>query len=99
MCAQADAGPIRGLPGIREWVAVFAQCGDELMDQVRMRATMASALGETEMRFLAQIINAFSGESANWSGQKFCIIRSGDFFCDLHLGQFGGVQNVRLVFY
>ena len=85
--AQADAGPVGGLFGVRKRVPVFDQCGEELVDQVRVRAAMARALGEAEMRFLAQIIDAFGRKPANRRGQELCVVGRFDFFGDLRFGQ------------
>ena len=46
MGAEADAGPVCGLPGIREWIAFFHERRDELVHEVRMAPAVARALGK-----------------------------------------------------
>src|SRR6266568_3738308 len=95
--AEAHAGPVGGLLRVRKRIAIFDKSADELMHQVRVRTAMPCALGETEMGFLRQIIDAFGGEPANRFGQQFRVIGRFDLPGNLRFRQFGGVQHVWLV--
>src|SRR5437867_1605164 len=57
--AKAHTGPIGGLFGIGESVAILKQGAEEFMDQVRMRSPMTSPLGKAQVRFLREIVNTF----------------------------------------
>jgi hypothetical protein len=68
--AEADAGPVGGLPGVRERVAVLDQGGDELVGQMGMAAAMAGALGEAQVGLLPEVIHALRGERADAFGRR-----------------------------
>ena len=54
MRAEANAGPVGGLRGVRERIAIFDKRASEFMGEVRMAAAMARPLREAEMRLLAR---------------------------------------------
>src|SRR2546422_667706 len=95
--AEADAGPVGGLLRVRKRIAIFGKSADELMHQVRVRTAVPCALGEAEMRFLGQIIDALGGEPANGFGQQFRVIGHFDLPGNFRFRQFGRVQHVRLM--
>src|ERR1051325_7380478 len=95
--AKADAGPVGGLSGVGEGFAILDQGADKFMGEVRMRAAVAGALHEAEVRFLAEIIHAFGGEGLNGFGQAFGVVRRFDRFGDLRFRQFGGVHDERFM--
>ena len=97
MGAEADAGPIGGLLRVRERLAIVHERRQELVHEVWMRAAVACALGEAQMRFLRNIINAPGRETADRSGEEFSVIWNLDSLRDLRLGQFRRVQDMRLV--
>src|SRR5687768_13201094 len=53
MRAQSNTGPVRGLLGVGEWVAIFSQRAQKLVREVRMRTAMPGALREAQVGFLA----------------------------------------------
>src|ERR1051326_1736062 len=91
--AEADAGPVGGLSGVGEGIAILAQGADKFMREMRMRAAVAGPLHEAEVRFLAEIIDAFGGEGLDGFGQAFGVVRRFDGLGDLRFGPFGGVQH------
>src|SRR5262245_50020946 len=78
MRAKADAGPVGGLRGIRERIAIFDERHRELVRQVRVAAAVAAALGETQMGFLARVVDALSCVLLNALGQATGEIRALD---------------------
>src|SRR5437870_3961564 len=97
MRAQSDTGPIGGLPRVRERLAIRYQRRNELIHQMWMGSSVAGALCEAEVRFLTQVIDPPGGEALDRLRQTVGVIRRLDGLRYLRLGQFGRVQNQRLV--
>ena len=84
MGAEADAGPVGGLHRVRVALAVLDQRGEELVREVRVRAAVAGALGEAEVRLLAEVVDAFGGELADTRRQPLRVVGHLDLLRDLH---------------
>ena len=97
MRAEADAGPVRGLAGVGEGLAVFDERHDEFVGQMRVRAAVAGALGEAQVCLLGQVIDALGRKGANHLRQPPGEVRDLDPPGDLRLGELGRVQDVGLV--
>ena len=98
MGAEADAGPVGGLHGVDGALAALDERGEELVGEVRMGAAVAGALGEAEVRFLAEIVDALRREWADAGGQALGVVGHRDFFRNLVLGELRGVEDVRFAF-
>ena len=98
MGAEADAGPVGGLHRVDGAVAALDERAEELVREVRVRAPMAGALREAEVRFFAEVLDALCSELLDAFGEALSVVGHGDFFRDLVLGEFRGVQHVRLAF-
>jgi hypothetical protein len=72
--AEADAGPVGGLPGVREGIAVLDQGREEFVGQMGMAAAMAGSLGEAQVGLLAEVIHALGGERADALGQALGVV-------------------------
>ena len=94
MGAEADAGPVGGLFGVGIGVAVLNERGEKFVDEMRVRAAVTCTLGETQMRFFGEVINAFGREAADRRGQKFGEIRDLDFLRNFGFRPFCGVKDV-----
>src|SRR5678816_4335696 len=64
---------------------------------MRMRATVARALGEAEMRFLADVVHSARGEGLERLGQSLGEIRRLDRLGNFRLRQLGRVHDERLM--
>ena len=62
-----------------------------------MGTAVPRALGEAQMRLLAQVIDPLGGELTNGLGQQPGVVRDPDLLRDLPLRQLGGVQHMRFV--
>ena len=52
MSTQPDAGPVGRLLRVWEWIAVLHEGSEDFVYEMRVRAAVTCALGETEMSFL-----------------------------------------------
>ena len=85
--------PVGGFPGIGVRIAIFHQCCDKLMRQMRMGSSVPCALGEAQVGILGQIIDPLGCERADPLGQPGSIIFDFDPFGYLVLWLFGGVKH------
>ena len=92
MGAQADTGPVGGLHGIRERIALLDQRHGKLVREVRMAAAVAAALGEAEVRLLAGVIDALRRVFGDALGQALGEVGALDRLGNLRLRQLGRVQ-------
>ena len=60
---------------------------------------MAGALREAEVRFFAEVVDALRSELLDAFGEALGVVGYSDFFRDLVLGEFRGVEDVRLAFH
>ena len=95
--AQAHAGPVGRLHGVRERIAILDQRHGELVRQVRMAAAVAAALREAQVRLLARVIDALRRVFRDALGQAPGEVGALDRLGNLRLGQLGRVQDERLV--
>src|SRR5262245_42177990 len=93
--AQANARPVRAGTRVGPWVALLDEGRHELIDQVRMRAAVASALDERKVLGVVNLRRLREFSNGLW--QQISIIRHGHLFGDFRLGLFGSVDDVRLV--
>ena len=98
MRAEADASPVRGLFRVRKRIAVLHQRRRKLMYEMRVRTTVSCPLGETQVRFLRQIIDPPRSESADWRRQQLRVIGNFDLLWNFRLRQLRCVKDVRFVF-
>src|SRR6266849_3509359 len=54
--AEADTGPVGRLAGVGERVVAGGERGKEFVHEMRMRAAVAGALGETQMGLFREVI-------------------------------------------
>ena len=71
MRAEADAGPVRGLLRVREWIAIFDKGGDKFVREVGMRTAVAGALREGQVLLFVQIVTPLVVNTRIGFGKRF----------------------------
>lgn len=94
MGEDSAEGDVGRLDLVRVAFAVASKQFDELVDEVRVRAAVAGALGKTQMLFSAfTAINTALGERRDFGRQQVTEVRAGDFLRDFGFRLFGGVDH------
>lgn len=91
---NTGASDVRGFD--RVWIGIYAalQHFDKLINEVRVRTTVACTLGEGKMLLAAvATINTTRGEELDFFRKVVSEVGAGDFFGDFRLGLFRGVHD------
>src|SRR5690625_6054380 len=74
MGEDTDTGNVGRLYRVRVGIVAFQHGTDEIMHQMRVRATMTTALGKAQV-LIFLIIHAAPGEGANFFRQQMSVVR------------------------
>src|SRR5690625_5988601 len=74
MGEDTDTGNVGRLYRVRVGIVAFQHGTDEIMHQMRVRATMTTALGKAQV-LIFLIIHAAPGDGANFFRQQMSVVR------------------------